>query len=135
SPAAAEVALVGRQGHLAALAEAFDEARRGQTVVAAVHGQSGAGKSALLRCFLDGLADRGEAVVLAGRCYEQESVPYKALDSLIDALSRYLAVLPPEDATALMPHDMMALARLFPVLRQVESVTTTRRRSLDIPDS
>jgi hypothetical protein len=124
---AAEVALVGRQAHLTALADAFDEARRGQTVVTAIHGQSGAGKSALLRCFLDGLTERGEAVVLAGRCYEQESVPYKALDSLIDALSRHLEALPQAQAEALLPRDIHALARAFPVVRRVAAVAWAPR--------
>ena len=57
-------------------------------------GLSGSGKSALVQHFLDNLSDGNEAVVLAGRCYEQESVPYKALDSLIDSLSRFLSNLP-----------------------------------------
>ena len=54
---------------------------RGRTGAAFVHGRSGAGKSTLLQRFLDGLVERGEAVVLGGRCYEQESVAYKAIDT------------------------------------------------------
>ena len=48
------------------------------------------------RTFLDELVERGEAVVLRGRAYERESVPYKAVDSLIDALTRYLSHLDEE---------------------------------------
>jgi hypothetical protein len=134
SPPSSEVPLVGRRPHLEALDDAFRATRQGKTVVVAVHGRSGAGKSALLRSFLDGLTDRGEAVVLAGRCYEQESVPYKALDSLIDVLTRYLDGLPAAEVQALLPRYILALARLFPVLRRVDAVASAPTLSGDVSD-
>ncbi len=121
-PARQEVTLVGRAPLLRDLDSAFEATRRGRTVVVALSGRSGVGKSALLRHFLDGLSRRGEAVVLTGRCYEQESVPYKALDGLVVGLARYLKGLPTPDAVAaLMPRDVLAvaLARVFPVLGRV----------------
>src|SRR5262249_5238231 len=79
-PPIPEVKLVGRRDHLAVLSGAFRRTRDGRAVVVAVQGQSGSGKSALLRRFLDELGGQaGGPVVLSGRCYEQESVPYKAL--------------------------------------------------------
>ena len=76
---------VGRETHVWALAEAADEAERGKTVIALVEGSAGMGKSALVRHFLDQVrAERPETAVLEGRCYARESMPYKALDSLLD---------------------------------------------------
>jgi serine/threonine protein kinase/tetratricopeptide (TPR) repeat protein len=129
-----DLTLVGRGPHLEALAAAFDVVRQGQAVMVLVHGQSGAGKSALLQSFLAGLMERGEAVVLAGRCYEQESVPYKALDSLVDALSRHLEGLPGSEARELMPRDIQALARVFPVLRRLPVVAEAPRRGPEASD-
>ena len=51
-----------------------------------MHGKSGMGKSVLSQTFIEELKVKRQAIVLTGRCYEQESVPFKALDSLIDSL-------------------------------------------------
>jgi hypothetical protein len=125
---------IGRGRHMSVLADAFAATRRGKLGVVFVHGQSGMGKSALVRRFLDGVEARDEALVVTGRCYERESVPYKAVDSVIDALSQHLARLPRLEAEGLMPRDVPALARLFPALRQVEAVTAAPRRSWETPD-
>ena len=85
---------VGRKLELAALHEALDTVRRGRTMVAYVHGTSGIGKSALINRFLDRLPQGSDEVILRGRCFERESVPYKAFDSVIDQLARYLRQLP-----------------------------------------
>ncbi len=130
----ARAPFVGRQLQLAQLLEAFRETEQGLSVTVALHGGSGMGKTALVRRFLDSLRESREVVILAGRCFERESVPYKALDSLMDVLSSHLKRLPPSNAEALMPRDVLALARLFPVLRRVEAVAGARRRVLEIRD-
>src|SRR5262249_53582239 len=100
-PIPADDLLVGRDWHLAALRDAVAAVRRnGAPVVVELHGPSGAGKSTLARQFLREVQADG-AVVLAGQCYEQSAVPYKALDSLVGALCRYLRKLPREKADAL----------------------------------
>ena len=125
---------VGREAHLAELLAAFQTMRNGRASVVRLHGRSGAGKSMLAQHFLDDLLQRGEAVVLAGKCYERESVPYKALDSLIDALSRYLRRLPTHEAQALLPRDAQLLARVFPVLQRVAAVVEAPGRVAEIVD-
>ena len=117
---------------------------RQRQVTVLVGGAPGSGKSALVRSFLDELrgdrdtttsGDPEAPVVLTGRCYLNESLPYKAVDSLMDALSRYLRGLPREEAQTLVPADVQALARLFPVLGRVEAVSAAERKVLEVPDS
>ncbi len=134
SAQAQRASFVGRQTQLDELTEAFQTMRNGRNSVVRLHGRSGAGKSMLAQHFLDDLLQRGEAVVLAGKCYERESVPYKALDSLIDALSRYLRRLPTHEAQALLPRDVQLLARVFPVLQRVAAVVDAPGRVAEIID-
>jgi eukaryotic-like serine/threonine-protein kinase len=125
---------VGRESHLAVLREAFATTERNVTCAVYVHGKSGMGKSTLVERFLDELSGRTDLVVLAGRCYEQESVPYKAFDSVVDSLTRYMIRLPRHEAAELIPRDVGALAKVFPVLRRVEAVTDAPRRSSQTQD-
>ena len=122
SAAPARAALVGREEALRALRAALEEVRGERGVTVRVHGLSGMGKSALVQRFLEEVARSGDAITLRGRAYERESVPYKAFDSVIDALSRYLRRLSEEELQAVLPAEVWALARLFPVLRRVAAI-------------
>jgi serine/threonine protein kinase len=126
--------LVGRERQLALLLDAF-EASSAQATTVFVHGHSGMGKSALVRRFLELVRD--DAVVLSGRCYERESMPYKGFDRLIDELSTHLLRLSTAEVQALflLPRDLAAVARLFPVLRRVAVLANARRMDADIPDA
>jgi serine/threonine protein kinase len=127
---------IGRIEQLEQLDAAWAATERGTPVTVMLRGQSGMGKSALVRHFLNEVQRRDpNVVVFTGRCYEQESVPYKAVDSLIDDLARYLKRTSPLEAKALMPTDAASLARLFPVLQELEQMTKGRRRQVDIRDS
>src|SRR5262249_27543536 len=68
------------------------------------------------------LASEPHAVILAGRCYERESVPYKALDGLIDELTGFLGATLASELPALLPPGVQALAQVFPVLRQISEI-------------
>jgi serine/threonine protein kinase/tetratricopeptide (TPR) repeat protein len=124
----------GREEPLAKLAAAFRKTKEGATVQAFIHGSSGVGKSALVRNFLRQLQDEEQVLVIAGRCYESESIPHKALDGVVDSLTRYLVSLPVAQTQALLPRDVRALAKMFPVLARIEAIAGYRSPVRDAPD-
>jgi hypothetical protein len=126
--------LVGRDEELAVLRGAYQETKAGAGVTLYVCGSSGVGKTALVSHFLAEVSRDAGAVVLGGRCYERESVPYKAVDSLVDSLCRHLIRLPRHEVDAVMPRDIRLLERVFPVLRRVDAVAHARRRSAVVAD-
>jgi hypothetical protein len=128
--------LIGRGPQLQHLMGLLELTRQGRTVVVNLHGQSGVGKSALIRAFRQRLARTDpDVVMLAGRCHETETVPFKALDALVDDFSRHLTTLPPFEAEALAPRDAASLIRVFPVLAQVDAIANVRRKGGDIVDA
>jgi tetratricopeptide (TPR) repeat protein len=120
---------LGRDAEFQRLHQAAAGTRRGRPVVVMVHGASGMGKTALVRRFLQEAAREPGTVVLSGKCSERESIPYKALDSVMDALCAYLRRMPKAaDVVAVMPRDPQAVARLFPVLRSIPAVLEAPER-------
>jgi serine/threonine protein kinase len=115
----AEAAFVGRDPHLARLEAAFAASRAGRPAVVQVRGRSGMGKTTLVARFLERVEDLAPgAIALSGRCFERESVPYKGLDTAVEALAQRLRALP-MDARPALPEGGASLLRLFPVLTQV----------------
>ncbi len=133
---AKRVAFVGRSHELRILRRARQQVeRRREPKCIYIHGRSGIGKSALVEHFIaDVCKDASDTVVLSGRCFERESVPYKAFDSVIDSLTHYLRRLPKLEVAALMPRDIHALVRMFPVLDRVSTVAEAPRRTFEVPD-
>jgi hypothetical protein len=114
---------VGRAGELAVLDAALDDVAAGSASTVFVEGESGIGKSSLVRSFVDRVHERRPGVlVLSGRCYERESVPFKGLDNIVDALAHELMRRHPVDVALHLTNDVEALARVFPVLRRVSAI-------------
>jgi eukaryotic-like serine/threonine-protein kinase len=118
--------LVGREVERQALSEAYGAARAGQAVTVRVSGAGGMGKSALVQSFVDDLLASGQTNVLCGRAYERESVPYKAIDGVVDALSQLLVGIDNGGGGFAIPRHAHALTRLFPVLRRVPGIGDER---------
>jgi len=113
----------GREAELAALRAAFERTRDEGARAVLVRGPSGIGKTALVRqLFRHMVLDLPELVILAGRCYEREHVPYRAMDGVIDELSRFWRQLPDLDAGELLPREAGRLRQLFPVLGRVPAI-------------
>ncbi|HET7505965.1 MAG TPA: protein kinase, partial [Kofleriaceae bacterium] len=114
---------VGRGAELARLFRAMAAVRSGTQVTVLVRGESGVGKSFLVRQFTNRLlSQEPSTVVLAGRCYERESVPYKALDGVVDELTGFLGATLAAELPDLLPPGVGSLAQVFPVLRQILTV-------------
>ena len=126
---------VGRRHETRALEEALAASLEGETVVLSLHGDSGCGKTELVERFLNATTrSTPEALILWSRCYEQESVPFKALDGMIDRLTGAISEMTPAEAAAVLPRDVAALQRVFPVLGRLDAIRDAPERRLDRVD-
>lgn len=126
--------LFGREAQTHELRGALAHLERREPAVVFLSGEAGSGKSSLLAGFVDELQDSSNAIVLSGRCREQESIPFKALDSLVDVLSRELRRLPPEEVLKYLPRDIDALTRVFWVLRTIPAFADSPGRRVAAAD-
>ncbi len=112
---------VGRGAELALLGNALDRAADGRPAFVFVGGESGVGKTRLLREFESSAQDRG-ARVLLGQCLELggAQIAYAPLVSALRPLARGLAA---EEAETLPLSARNALAELLPELGGTDSRT------------
>jgi eukaryotic-like serine/threonine-protein kinase len=123
---------VGRERERAAL-DASAAVARERPRIHLVIGESGIGKSELVARFVRSLsAEDPGALILAGRCYERESVPFKAFDGVADGLAQVLGGMPTADVKNLLPDRPELLVRLFPVFQRVEAISTAPIGGRDI---
>lgn len=115
--------LFGRDVELAQLHAVADTPRE-HSVIVHVRGSSGSGKSALMEQFLEDVmaSVTTPSVVLRGRCYEREAMPFKAMDGIIDSLVAHLSQLDDITCAQLLPPNIFDLARLFPVFERLHAV-------------
>ena len=80
-----------------------------------VAGTIGVGKSALLEAFIQELAGKNETnevFVFRSRCYERESLPFKAVDPMVDAIGRHLSHVSPTLRSELLPEQFATVFEL-----------------------
>lgn len=128
--------LFGRDAERAELHKAFTEVEAGGAAVVHVRGMSGSGKSALVERFVHEIeqqdaarGQRGGVMILRGRCYERETVAFKALDAVLDALVTQLSREDDIEVSHTLPRDVQALSQLFPVLTRLTAVERLLRPS------
>ncbi|HEY5284518.1 MAG TPA: protein kinase, partial [Polyangia bacterium] len=122
--------VLGREKELMALYHSYARMQKGQLAVTVVEGSSGIGKTCLVESFLEDLRNMATAtsapIVLCGRCHERETLPFKALDNVVDSLSYRLANLSADDQTYVLPDGILYLSEIFPVLRRLKLAENRR---------
>jgi hypothetical protein len=110
-------AFVGRASELERLRSALERVRSGRTAaIVGVAGPAGIGKTALIQRFVREVEREDAALVLRCRCVERETLPFKGVDGLVDALALALRRMPEVEAAALQPRQLGPLSRIFPAL-------------------
>ncbi len=119
----APTTLIGRDLQLDWLLARLERSRTHRSQLGFIFGVSGVGKSALSQAFAAASAERG-ALLLAGRCFQQEAAPLKALDGIVDALAQAMLDDPALSASTqrVLNRRSAALSDVFPVLRAVPAI-------------
>ena len=109
-----EEVFVGRKQLLVDLLEASKPPIQGRVIV--ISGPSGIGKTALLERYRLRLSD---TLLLSGRCHERESVPFKGIDSVIQALLNHVQELSPKELEEVIPAELAEVANIFPGFKRL----------------
>lgn len=107
----------GREGLLEELTEHLQAVQQGEPTMVLLAGDSGVGKTTVLKALLESCP--AQTWTLSGRCHPCESVPYKAIDSVMEQLTQYLLGLPNSQLAAYLQPETALLVRMFPCLGSI----------------
>ncbi len=107
--------IIGRGRELRTLRWYVSAVRPGESQIIQLHGSAGSGKSALAGRLLDELRATSDPFIVSGRCHPWESVPFNAVDALVDSLARSLRR-EARRASLDVLGRAVAVTQLFPVL-------------------
>ncbi|HET8775795.1 MAG TPA: serine/threonine-protein kinase [Thermoanaerobaculia bacterium] len=80
-----------------------------------LHGSPGIGKSVVADALLDEVRARTDALLLGGRCHGWESLPFNAIDVIVDSIARAARAAPSPAIDRVLSRSV-AMPRLFPTL-------------------
>lgn len=127
--------LVGRQAELDVLQRAAARTQQGALAYVGIFGDSGIGKTRLVDSFVDsGRATSERMLVLRARCYENETVAFKALDSIVDAVVHELRHMSDLACRAILPRRAFLLPLVFPAMGRVRAIAEMRRTARESLD-
>jgi hypothetical protein len=109
------VELVGRGRELRTLHRQVTERIASGSGVVLLHGSPGVGKSVLADCLLDEVRERHLALILGGHCRGWESLPFNAIDAIVDSAAR-AARSASSPAVDQVLSRSVAMTQLFPTL-------------------
>ena len=85
-------------------------------------GPSGMGKTTAAEVLRRRIEETPDGVFLHGRCGQGETVPFKGVEGLADALGNFIEGPEGPDARALRPSHLDELLRVFPTLQRVKGL-------------
>jgi tetratricopeptide (TPR) repeat protein len=116
---------IGRDRELSKLTASLGRIDQGPLIVS-IEGESGVGKTALIREFLAQMrrTEKEPSLVLSGRCSERELVPFKAFDTIAEGITEHVhslgsRITEGDGNPSRVARAMSEAALAFPVFNQI----------------
>ena len=133
-PASVQVGVarfVGREKELREVSSLWRRVKEaGRPAILRVEGPPGIGRTRFMREVVKRVRQRG-GTPLKARCYPWERIPLRAIDGLIDNLTRLLQRAPPQVLRELALEPLQHLAAMFPTLERVETLDIVPAASIE----
>jgi hypothetical protein len=118
-----ETPFVGRAAEINVLDRALADVGDGATIAISIEGESGIGKTKLVRHFVEQVSALDDPpFILAGRCHERETMAFRGIDGIVDTIARTLGKIDLSEIVLPAATELAALAQTFPVLLRVPAI-------------